>query len=339
MPQSRPFLHGAIAAVIATLITLAAGEIMMRVVTSRHLDYNVEMVKYARALKQRDPRGIVSHVHRPSQRATLMGVEVALNSLGDRGPELAEPKPAGSERVLVLGSSVTMGWGVPFDAVFTSVAERRLNTEKPFGPRGPFEFVNAGIGNYSTVFQHALFAEQFPRVRPDAVVLNYFISDVQPRGMGRDNPLLAHSSLAAWIFDRFSQWQFARQGKDLFTFYAELYADSSGAWRDTQQTIRAMRDACNASRVPFIVMIIPDIHDLSPGTPYRALYEQMERAFRASGLNVFNTFDAFQRHFGSDVTALWIQADDPHPNAAGHALMADQLVEYFVSANPLNLAR
>ncbi len=339
MPKKREFLAGTIVALIALVFTLALGEVAVRLITSSKLIYNIEMVKYARELKQRDPRGVVSHVHRPSRSAKLMGVEVALNSLGDRGPELADPKPPGTRRVLVLGSSITMGWGVPFDATLTSAAEKRLNTEQPFGPATRFEFINAGIGNYNTLFQRELFRDQYPRVKPDAVVLNYFISDVQPRTMGRDSVVLKHSFLAAWAFDRISQWQFARSGKNLLTFYSDLYADGSDAWRVTQEKIREMRDTCTADGVPFTVMIVPDIHDLSPGTPYRALYEKMDTAFRADGFDVVNTLGAFQRQFGADVSKLWIQADDPHPNAAGHALMAGQLAEHFVRANPLKLSR
>ena len=89
--------------------------------------------------------------------------------------------------------------------------------------------------------------------------------------------------------------------------------------------------------VPFIVMIIPDIHDLSPGTPYQALYDRIEATFKGMGLATINTFGAFQQRFGGDVTQLWIQGDDPHPNARGHALMADILYQYLVEADPLRL--
>lgn len=60
------------------------------------------MAKYATELKMRDPRGEVSHVHRPSASAKLMGVEVSLNSQGNRGPELATPRDTLRKRLLVL---------------------------------------------------------------------------------------------------------------------------------------------------------------------------------------------------------------------------------------------
>ncbi len=310
-------------------------------VANRHLIYNIEMVKYARELKVRDSTGAVSHVHRPSSSAHLMGVDVSLNSLGDRGPELKDPKDPNRKRVLVLGSSITLGWGVPFEKTFTARTEELLNTNKPFGSAVSFEFVNAGIGNYNTHFQYALFQRQYPVVAPDMVVLHYFISDVQPRTMGRDSFILKHSFLAAFLFDRWSQLKLRFSGdyKDLFTFYNDLYADGSQPWTQTQQEILSMRDRTAMDGVPFIVMIIPDIHDLSPGTPYKALYQKMETRFKAMGLTTVNAFDAFQCDFGDDVTRLWIQADDPHPNARGHALMADILYHHIVDTDPLGSPR
>lgn len=335
----RDLFFGLLFSLVATFVTLAIGEVVIRVVASRRLIYNIEMVRYAKELKMRDPRGEVSHVHRPSSRATLMGVDVSLNALGDRAPELAEPRDSLRKRVLVLGSSITMGWGVPFAQTFSATAERRLNQDRPFGPRYSFEFVNAGIGNYNTVFQHALFRRQFPVVRPDLVVLHYFISDVQPRTMGRDNALLKHSYLAAFLFDRWSQVKLRFSGTytDLLTFYKQLYDDASPAWATTRQHVRAMYDEAQRQGVPFVVVVTPDIHDLSPGTPYEAIYDKIETTFRGMGIPTVNSFAPLQRQFGADVSTLWIQPDDPHPNAKGHAVMADVLYGYLVDEDPLRL--
>lgn len=335
----RDLLFGLVFSLVATLFTLAVGELVIRVVSSRKLLYNIEMVKYAKALKMRDPKGEVSHVHRPSSRAKLMGVDVSLNSLGDRGPELTPVRDSLRKRVLVLGSSITMGWGVPFPQTFTATAERTLNERRPFGPRYSFEFVNGGIGNYNTVFQHVLFRRQFPVVKPDMVVLHYFISDVQPRTMGRDSFILKHSYLAAFLFDKWSQikLRFGGQYVDLFTFYDRLYADSSSAWSLTRQHVQSMHDEAARAGVPFVIVITPDIHDLSPGTPYKALYDKLETTFKGMGISTVNSFDALQKDFGRDVATLWIQPDDPHPNAKGHAVMADVLVRHLTEQDPLRL--
>ncbi len=238
-----------------------------------------------------------------------------------------------------MGSSITMGWGVPFDETFTATTQRLLNSNKPFGPKYSFEFVNAGIGNYSNYFQYKLFQRQYPVVKPDMVVLHYFISDVEPRGKGRDSFILRDSYLAAFLFNRWSEikLKFSGHYKDLFTFYNDFYADDSQPWKQTRRQISEMRDITAKDGVPFLVMIVPDIHDLSPGTPYKDLYAKIETAFKAMNIPTINTFDAFQKDFGDDVSTLWIQSDDPHPNAAGHALMAQILYNYLVETDPLKL--
>ena len=324
----------------AIVVTLAFGEVAMRLISSRTLIYNIEMAKYAKALKQRDPKGEVSHVHVPSRSARLMGVDVTLNSLGHRSRELSKVKTPGTRRILVLGASITMGWGVAIDRVFTSVLEERLNREKPFGPAIAFEIANAGIGNYNTYFEQKLFQRQYPIVKPDLVVVQYAINDAEPRSMGRNNWLLQHSLLADYFFDRFQHLRFAGgSNKDLFSFYSQLYKDDSNAWRQSIASLAAIRDIAQKDGVPTLVMIIPDIHELSADTPFRSLYTKMEQTFQKLDIPTINTFDEFRKHFGGDVSKLWIQSDDPHPNASGHELMADILYSYIVEANPLKLQK
>jgi len=325
---------------VATMLTLAVGEVAIRVISSHTLIYNIEMAKYAKALKQRDPKAEVSHVHVPSRSARLMGVDVTLNSLGHRSHELSKQKTRGTRRILVLGASITIGWGVSADRVFTSVVEERLNRTKPFGPDIAFEIANAGIGNYNTCFESKLFQRQYPVVKPDLVVVQYAINDAEPRAMGRNNWLLQHSLLADYFFDRFQHLRFAGgNNKDLFTFYSQLYQDNSDAWKQSLGCLAAIRDMAQNDGVPVVIMIVPDIHDLSNETPFRDLYARMTAAFQKLDIPTLNTFDEFHKHFGTDVSRLWIQSDDPHPNASGHALMADILYRYLIEANPLKLKK
>ena len=323
----RQGLQRAASLVIGTLAALLVGEVAVRVMASQSLVYNIEMVRYATELKTADPRGEVSHVHRPNASARLMGVDVALNSLGHRGPDLP-PKSADRKRVFVLGSSVTMGWGVPLAQTFTSLAEERFNEQLPLGRATHVEIANAGIGNYNTFAQSRLFAHQYAALKPDLVVLHYFISDPEPRPPGKNSFVLRHSFFAAYCYDRFRTLGLAAEGKnDLLKHYSEIYDDRQPYWADTLAKIAEMRDVAARDHVPFLVMLIPDFHNLKPGSPYGTLYDKMETGFAAKQFHVVNTFPAFQAKFGGDEAAVWIQRDDPHPNAAGHALMADVLYE------------
>ena len=320
-------------------VTLLIGEGAIRLVSTHRLIYNIEMVRYAKELKQRDPSGAVSHVHQPNASARLMGVQISLNSFGNRGPELGA-RSTQVKRVLVLGSSVTFGWGVDFPQVFTSVAQAKLNHDRPFGGQYSFEFANAGIGNYNTKFQQVLFTRQYPIVHPDLVVLHYFIRDVEPIGKGNDSPVLRYSYLAALLYNRFQLLSGVGLGRriSLIDHYRERYADDSAPWAETRAIVLGMKQQLERDHVPFLVMIVPDIHDLSRQSPYGALYARMESAFSNGGVTTLNTYAAFQERFGDREQDLWIQSDDPHPNAAGHALMADILVRYIVDHDPIGLA-
>ena len=139
----KKLLIEGVAVFLILVFCLAVGEGAVRLIASQKLIYNIEMVKYAKSLKMPDPDQVASHVHRPNSSAHLMGVNIALNSLGNRGPELPRKSP-NVLRIMVLGSSVTMGWGVSQEETFTSLAEKKLNTE-PLLLGKKVEIVNAGI--------------------------------------------------------------------------------------------------------------------------------------------------------------------------------------------------
>lgn len=329
-PKVKDALRRVGSLLVGTLVALVVGEIVVRVMAARSLIYNIEMVRYAKELKEPDPRGEVSHVHRTNASAHLMGVDIELNSLGHRGPELVNPKSPDKKRVFVLGSSVTFGWGVPYDQVFTSVVQKRFETEHPDGAKG-LEFANAGIGNYNTIAQQTLFNRQYPTVKPDLVVLHYFISDPEPRPPARNSLILRHSFFAAYCYDRFKTIGLAAEGKtDLFKHYSEIYDDSQPYWTDTLNRITAMRDLAAKDKVPMVIMVIPDFHNLANGTPYESIYSKIEKGFSDRHFTTINTFPVFQKRYGGGKESeLWIQPDDPHPNAKGHEVMAEVLYEYL----------
>lgn len=330
-PQKhRELIFAVIALVASTLGVALLGECAIRIITSKKLIYNIEMVRYAKTLKMADPSGQVSHVHRANQSAKLMGVDIRLNSLGHRGHELTSTRSSSQRRVFVLGSSVTMGWGVPEEHVFTSLVENRLNSEKPFGPKYSFEFANAGIGNYNTYAQLKLFQRQYPVVKPDLVVLHYFISDAEPRGMGRNSFILKNSLFAAYLYDKFSLLRISRgQRVDLFQYYDRIYSDPKGGWQDTIRQIAEIQETLKRDSIPFVIMIVPDFHFLDKGTPFAALYSKIEAQFQSMKIDTINTFEDFRERFSGKEAELWIQADDPHPNGQGHKLMADVLYRHL----------
>lgn len=309
----------------AFVLSFGVGELALRFISSQIMIYNIEMLKYGSELKLRDPMSEVSHIHKPNSSAHLMGVDINLNSLGNRSRELSRIKPADEKRIYVAGSSVTMGWGVPENQIFTRLVEEKLNQNA----KNHYSFINAGVGNYGTFSSIKIFYRQFEKTKPDMVILHYFIADVEPRDTHRDNSFLQKSYLASYLYGDIQGLIFKYKYKNLFNYYNLLYKDDSPAWQETQSDIKKLKSFLDLKKIPFLIMIVPDFHNLAPGTPYSGLYEKMQQAFTKMGISTLNAFPEFQRIYGTKECLLWVQTNDPHPNSTGHALMAQILYEYL----------
>ena len=92
------------------------------------------------------------------------------NSLGFRGREVAESKPAGHRRLVVLGDSFVAGVGVSDEAVFTE----RLADD--LAPRR-VDVVNLGRAGTSTIRELTLYKQIGRRFEPDVVLLVYYLGN------------------------------------------------------------------------------------------------------------------------------------------------------------------
>ena len=117
--RAKQAIFAAITVVIATLICLAGAEIVLRIKNGSMTNYDIEMWRYALTLKQRSDNPILGHDHVRSASAILQSVEIRTNAWGLRGAEVPMPPVPGRRRILFLGSSVTLGWGVPEEATVT----------------------------------------------------------------------------------------------------------------------------------------------------------------------------------------------------------------------------
>src|SRR5439155_17085165 len=155
-----------LAVLVCTVVLFAAAlEGALRVIFARSFDFSMEMWKYAVELKRpvADPQ--LSFVHVPNRSAFLMGVEVSINSEGRRDRDYPRAKPADVYRIIMLGDSTTLGWGVPLDQTVAKLLESDLNRN------GRYEVINAGAGNYGTVQEVANYKTYDRSWRPDLVIL------------------------------------------------------------------------------------------------------------------------------------------------------------------------
>src|SRR5215467_4571764 len=104
-------------------MALGLGEIVVRAAFHGSMDFDMEMWKYATQIKvpSSDPR--VVHEHRPNGKAFLMGSDVTTESHGLRDRERSVDKAANVFRIVAIGDSITMGWGVAQDKTYPAQLE------------------------------------------------------------------------------------------------------------------------------------------------------------------------------------------------------------------------
>jgi GDSL-like Lipase/Acylhydrolase family len=112
--------------------------------------------------------------HEPGARGEFVGPrpwpiefrgQVAINSLGLRGPEIPPRDPA-EVRVLFSGDSIVAGFEVNNDETFVSLLEGLLRDRL----HRPVRTINAGVRGYGTDQDYLYFRERGWRLEPDLVV-------------------------------------------------------------------------------------------------------------------------------------------------------------------------
>jgi hypothetical protein len=305
------------------LWTLVCFEVGIRVISNFIPIYTVEMLKYAKKLKIKSTSKNISHEHVSNSSAYLMGVEIKLNSMGHRSAELKKIKPKGEKRIYILGSSMALAWGVKEEDGFVKQLEDKLNKE--VGPKTEFTYktINAGIGNYNTYYQVELFKKQVDLVKPDIAVLQYFINDAEPNPKGTNNFLIRHSLFSGYMYQNFFSTSLNTQ--TLSHYYASLYKKGSSSWEKTMKSLQDFKLLCDERGIDCIGMLIPDLHNLSSDGPYPPIYEKVVKTFDHLGIPMVNSFSAVSSAFAHNPIKARVAFDDPHPNAAVHRILVEEL--------------
>jgi lysophospholipase L1-like esterase len=306
--------------VVGTLGAMAIGaELFVRGAVDDGMQYDLEMWKYTRDLKQVAADPLIGHAHRPNSAARLMGVDVRINSKGLREREIPYERTGGTLRILMLGDSLTEGWGVAFDDTFSKRIERL------YAARGiAAEVINAGVGNYNTVMEANYFLAEGRKFRPDIVVLNYFPNDAEGIPLHvSPSPLLRFCYACVFLFGRGDLLlREASLRPDWKAYYLDLYRDGRApGWRDAKAAIGALAAYARAHDMKLLITHLPDLHQLDPYR-FEGITDLVRDAAQANGAYFLDVLPELK---SEPPSRLWVSPSDPHPNGYANALIANAL--------------
>jgi lysophospholipase L1-like esterase len=275
------------------------------------------------------------------------GVHYTVNADGFRDRSYARPKPPGTFRVVVLGCSITFGYGVEAEDTFPKVMEERLNALAPT-PRT--EVLNLGVSGYNPYTEAALFSDVGVSYQPDLVLVQFCINDLNDPTMHFDeattyrlraipdaafpNPelrrplppppslatrLCHRSQLCTFVADRFTPLPEAAvlvaslRPRDVAT-------DAEIAWLRALYSRIATAAAGVGAR--FAVIVFPYATQVDGRGPIE-VQAQLAAMGRDAGWPVVDLLPTFEEHARSGAPLyldLW------HPTVAGHRMAAEALI-------------
>jgi hypothetical protein len=306
---ARPLVLGLCALLCSLVLGVTVLEVAVRMLFHHRKEYALEMWKYARQMKRVAADPVLGHEHVPLAQGHLMGVEVSINSRGLRDREIPYEKPAGVRRILMLGDSLTLGWGVAVEETTSKQLEALLNASN--GPR-VYEVINTGVGNYNTNMEVQYFFNEGVKYSPDLVVLNYFINDAEetPRYQGN----LLNENLQSWVYltGRLDLLLSALGAgrKDWMTHYRELYLDGAPGWQTTQAAAKRLGDWCKARAVPCLLVNQPELHNLQ-NYPFANVNQKLQILAERVAMDYLDLLPSVRN---APEHTLWVTVPDPHPN-------------------------
>ncbi len=315
--------------VLASLLIAAIGlEVLTRVVADDGMQYDLEMWKYARDVKQVAADPLLGHEHAPNRQARLMGVDFRTNSKGLRDREFSYDRVAGKLRILMLGDSFTVGWGVAVEDTFAKRIERLYAAIDIDA-----EVINAGVGNYNTTQEVEYFLTKGHKYQPDVVVLNFFVNDAETLTPSHPPSMLMRVCYACVFIAGLSDTAMRRFfGKmDWSTYYLGLYGDgASKGWLDAKEAIRKLAAFAKTNRIALLIASLPELHEVGD---YRLQHitDLLHEAADQYGVAFVDVLPYLKDRQSAE---LWVTPPDPHPNALAHQLIAQGLFDALQRLRP-----
>ena len=290
------------------------------------------------------------------------GASIQINSQGFRGPEPSSDPSA--KRVIVLGDSIAFGNFLNWDDTFSNQVQRRLHSDRP-----AVDVLDLGVGGYDVIQEVALLEIRGLKYHPDLVVVAYCLNDISIASVSLDHidrmrsqqrSLLYRSRLAQFVSTnvekiRTKRWLSHMNHPEVFHREYEHQIDTIGddevelldqmknapRWPSTtwygdrdrvgrlRFAFRRLADISKKNGFSVVVMTVPLLTGDAETYTHRAAHRIVEMEARRAGFDTIELMDAFMRAGMENLSAEW--GDIIHPNARGHAIMADLLREYVVN--------
>jgi lysophospholipase L1-like esterase len=285
--------------------------------------FHADVVAFAAAAVEPDPAR--SHRLKPGAAVTVGGVEYRVSSIGTRGDEPVEPR-GDRLRVIAVGDSVTLGWGVPEDAAWPAVVRRSLEAAGR-----PAEVINAGVLGYGIREDAAWVEELDRRLRPDLVLVGYYPNDPEDAETATRSSGPSWSRLWTLAYPRLRALGLKLGlASDASAAYRSLHEPGTESWARAENAIGRIGRYCREAGVPCVLVLLPGL--VGPPDALADAWRRVAVTATAAGLEVI---DLNPLVAGVPPETLWVAPDDAHPDADTHGRYGRAVAAWLVESGRL----
>lgn len=263
---------------------------------------------------------------KPNVDQTVFGSRFTTDSLGLRDREYSRTKPTGVFRVVLLGSSMDMGWGVGTEETYENQFEDWLNAHAAkHGLPRRFEVLNFAVAAYSPLHRLETFKRKVKAFQPDLVLYSatrldtrlmeiHLVTMLQER-TGLKYPFVKRIVEASGI----TKSDLALDEKGKLRFKDRVKAKlAPQLWNLNEACVRELANSCRSLGIPMACLIIPRASE-SDGPDLRG--PDVMRISRIAQRSHVPVIDVTASYDKEDPGAIEIAPWDDHPNAWGHRLL------------------
>lgn len=263
----------------------------------------------------------------PNSHEVYQGVSLAINRHGFRGPDFSMPKTSDRPRLVLLGDSVVLGWGVAWEQTLCPQLQRALPD---------WEVVGLGVNSWNTRNQAEYLRVHGSDLAADAMVWIIVSNDVAPKIRGAHSvnpaeflPIIKPTTPGRRAWQWLARRSYLAGGLQRQLGVAELrqqlnwmYRPESAEARDAADAFHLVVDYAQQRRIPLLGYLY-----FMHGERNSPLGRGFERLYG----DLFQAHHLEYRVFPEEIyrPGNLNSATDPHQNARGLALMAEVIVQQF----------
>jgi hypothetical protein len=330
----------------------------------RHLKHYTYMT-----MVQQSSQAEIPYEIQPNLDGVFANHPLATNSLGMRGPELDRDRRPGTLRVVGIGDSVMMGWGVSYD----ETALTRIGRLLAAAAGRPVETANLGCPSYNTAVETAVYRLKGRRLKPDLVVVIFMENDFGFPGLMLE-PVVRSTVRKSYLREQIRKlivpfWKEAGEYEREVGFVSTRQFDAMKGKKDEQLTpeerwlkkvqehylhmvnesgvrasLKDLADMIREDRAIGVVVYNPIRLTVGDPGSYEKRAGWVVATAREFGLEALDMTPVYESHlrgagFQRMEQELWVSPSDWHPNAEAHRLIAETVVTHLQKIGALEKGR